>query len=82
MEKFPEAKATGKPDAETISSWSYDMEGHVKKCVEGYCELANVTTQQTKSQRHAWDDQSILRRNVSLLTKCYEMSVFGSYWET
>ena len=29
-----------------ISSWSYDMEGHVKKCVERYCELANKTTQQ------------------------------------
>ena len=23
-----------------ISSWSYDMEGHTKKCVERYCELA------------------------------------------
>ena len=29
-----------------ISSWSYDMEGHAKKCVERYCELANETTQQ------------------------------------
>ena len=29
-----------------ISSWSYDMEGHAKKCVERYCELANMTTQQ------------------------------------
>ena len=29
-----------------ISSWSYDMEGHSKKCVERYCELANKTTQQ------------------------------------
>ena len=29
-----------------ISSGSYDMEGHVKKCVERYCELANKTTQQ------------------------------------
>ena len=28
------------------SSWSYDMEGHAKKCVERYCELANKTTQQ------------------------------------
>ena len=28
-----------------ISSWSY-MEGHAKKCVERYCELANKTTQQ------------------------------------
>ena len=29
-----------------ISSWSYDMEGHAKKCVERYCELANKATQQ------------------------------------
>ena len=29
-----------------ISSWSYDMEGHAKKCVERYCELTNKTTQQ------------------------------------
>ena len=29
-----------------ISSKSFDMEGHVKKCVERYCELANKTTQQ------------------------------------
>ena len=29
-----------------ISSWSYDMEGHAKKCVERFCELANKTTQQ------------------------------------
>ena len=29
-----------------ISSWSCDMEGHAKKCVERYCELANKTTQQ------------------------------------
>ena len=29
-----------------ISSWSYDMTGHAKKCVERYCELVNKTTQQ------------------------------------
>ena len=29
-----------------ISSWSYDMSGHAKKCVERYCDLANKTTQQ------------------------------------
>ena len=29
-----------------ISSWSYDMEGHAKKCVERCCELSNKTTQQ------------------------------------
>ena len=26
-----------------ISSWSYGMAGHAKKCVERYCELANKT---------------------------------------
>ena len=45
-EKLSDTKAAGKPDAETRSSWSYDMEGHAKKCVERYCELANKTTQQ------------------------------------
>ena len=29
-----------------ISSCSYDMEGHAKKCVERYCELAKAMTQQ------------------------------------
>ena len=29
-----------------ISSWSCDMEGHAKKCVERYCPLAHRTTQQ------------------------------------
>ena len=29
-----------------ISSWSYDIVGHFKKCVERSCELANKTTQQ------------------------------------
>ena len=41
-EKLP---CSGKPEA-NISSWSYDMEGHAKKSVERYCELANKTTQQ------------------------------------
>ena len=30
----------------SVSSWSHDMEGHAKKCVERYCELANKTTLQ------------------------------------
>ena len=44
-EKLP-TRASGKLDAETLSSWSYDMEGHATKCVERYCELANKSTQQ------------------------------------
>ena len=50
-----------------ISSWSYDMEGYAKKCVQRYCELVNKTTQQlykaatprigdhTSSKRNKWD---------------------------
>ena len=34
------------PQSLRISSWSYDMEDHAKKCVERYCESANKTTQQ------------------------------------
>ena len=40
--KLPYSEKLG----ENISSWFYDMEGHVKKCVERYCELANKATQQ------------------------------------
>ena len=43
-EKLP-TRASGKPDAQTIFSWSCDVEGHAKKCVEGYCEFANITIQ-------------------------------------
>ena len=46
MEKLPEALAPRKPETNTISSWSHDMEGHAKNCVERYYELANKTTQQ------------------------------------
>ena len=34
------------PENLRFSSWSYDMTGHAKKCVERYCELANKTTEQ------------------------------------
>ena len=34
------------PQNISISSWSYDMVGHAKKCVERYFELANKMTQQ------------------------------------
>ena len=41
-EKLPYSEKFGA----NISSWSYDVEGHAKKCVERYCELANKTTEQ------------------------------------
>ena len=55
-EKLP---SSGRPNA-NISSWSYDMEGHAKKCTERYCELANKTTQQLyKARTPCLDDHQI-----------------------
>ena len=55
-----------------ISSWSYDMAGHAKKCVERYCELANKTTQQLyKVSTPCIDDHHFKgRRNKNHLEKC------------
>ena len=38
---FPQEQTEKLPCSENlrVSSWSYDMEGHAKKCVERYCEL-------------------------------------------
>ena len=49
-EKLP-TTASGKPDAEAISSWSCDMEGHAKKFVELYCEL-DSTILQSRNAMH------------------------------
>ena len=89
-DKLSETKAARKPDAKTISSWSRDMEGNAKKCVERYCNFANKQqSNYTKSQRHAWmiikfkkkKKKWIIWRLVhSLLTHSSEMSKFGLYW--
>ena len=61
-----------------ISSWSYDMEGHAKKCVERYCELANKTTQQLyKVSTPCMDDHHFKEedlKSVGDLSKiCYQI---------
>ena len=35
-----------KPHAKKTVAWSYDMEGHARKCVRRYCELANKKVEQ------------------------------------
>ena len=52
-------KATEKLDAETISSWSYDMEGHAKNCVERYCEFEKTTQQRYRVTTPCMDDHQI-----------------------
>ena len=74
-----------------ISSWSYDMVGHAKKCVERYCELANKTTQQLyKVSTPCIDDhhfkeeemKSVAQIVTNMLSNCSKMPVLGTDWET
>ena len=55
-----------------ISSWSYDMVGHAKKCVERYCELANKTTQQLYKVYllHASMTTTSKKKKQNLLENC------------
>ena len=43
-------------------AWSYDMEGHAKKCVDRHCELANKTVDQIKPGLHSMCKQSSIQR--------------------
>ena len=73
-----------------ISSWSYDMAGHAKKCVERYCELANKTTQQLYKVSTACIDDHHLEEEMKfdgeLSQVCSQivlnMFILGTYWKT
>ena len=74
-----------------ISSWSYDMEGHAKKCVERYCELANKTTQQLyKVSTPCIDDHHFKRKKMKSVGElsqvcsqiCSEMLILVTDWKT
>ena len=75
-----------------ISSWSCDMEGHAKKCVERYSELANKTTQQLyKVSTPCIDDHHFKEedlKSVGELFKKYALQLFwnayilGTNWKT
>ena len=63
------------------------MEGHAKKCVERYCELANRTTQQhCKVSTSCIDDHHFkeeeMKSVTSMLPNCSEMLVLGTNWKT
>ena len=74
-----------------ISSWSYDMAGHAKKCVERYCELANKTTQQLYKSiysMHRWPPLQRRRNEICwrlvtcMLSNCSKMLILGTNWTT
>ena len=74
-----------------ISSCSYDMAGHAKKCVERYWELANKTTQQLyKVSTPCIDDHHFKEEELEsvgelsqvclqIVLKCF---VVGTDWKT
>ena len=78
MEKL---SVSGKSDA-NISSWSFDMEGHAKKCVQRNCELAQKKLNSyTESQHHALTTTNSRKKKCdlySLLTivlKCVYLAI-------
>ena len=57
-----------------ISSWSYDVEGRAKKCVERYCELANMTTQQLyKVSTPCIDDHHFKEEEMKSVGECFQV---------
>ena len=67
------------------------MEGHAKKCVERYCELANRTTQELYKvstpciDDHHFKDEEM--KSVGELSQvcslnCCKMFILGTYWKT
>ena len=53
----------GKPHARTVA-WSYDMEGHARKCVERSCELAKKTEQLHKVSSPCLDDHTFKKEEL------------------
>ena len=61
------------------SSCSYGMEGHAKKCVERYCELASRTTQQLYNvSTLCIDDHHFKEEELKSLENCqkYALKLF------
>ena len=65
-----------------VSSWSYDMAGHAKKCVERYCELANKTTTPCIDDHHFKEEEMKSVGELShvcsqIVLKCFYLARIG-----
>ena len=70
-----------------ISTCSYDLEGHAKKCVERYCDLANKTNQRKyEVSTPGLDDREFKEEGIcgiivkSVLSNRPDTIVFGTHW--
>ena len=77
-----------KSDAKTVA-WSYDMEGHTKKCVEIFSELENRKAAQLyEVSTPCLDDHHVKKGRTGksgrivtgMLSNCHEMLMFGPKW--
>ena len=69
-----------KPHAKTMA-WSYDMEGHARKCVERYCELANKkdgAVVQSLESMHRWP--SFQRRRIEIRWRIVRSVLSSFFW--
>ena len=64
--KLSASKATVNLDAETVSSWSYDTEGHAKKRVERCCELAIEAAEQLHKVATPYVDDHHSKKKMNL----------------
>ena len=66
------------------------MVGHVKKCVERYCELTNRTIQQINEvstpciNDHHFKEEDLksVGELSRMLPNCSEMLILDTYWKT
>ena len=80
--EFPQGELKKLPYSEIfrISSWSCEMEGHAKKCVERYCELANKTTQQlNKVSTPCIDDHHFKEEEMKSMETCHKYAL-NLFW--
>ena len=70
------------PSAKTLVC-SHDMEGHAKMCVDNFCELASIKTEQLYKvstpclKRRTGNGWRIVQ---SVLANCLDVLVFGQNW--
>ena len=58
-----------------VCAWSCDMEGHARKCVEWYCELANKKTGQLhKVSSPCLDDHQIKKEELEKTVNCHKIA--------
>ena len=69
-----------------VSAWSWDMEGHARKCMERFCELANKKTGQLhKASSPCLDDHQMKKEELENTVNCHKfahiLSVNACTWQ-